>query len=391
VTQPSSKTAGGITVYIQEELTDARLRCEQLKGYVTDAVKMVQESDKRDHFFEVAGNLIYGIPEALFKLDKALSATALAVSRLDYQELKQDLKPEKADELERVLNQVRIQVPQRRSQPLLPHKEASTMYRIASTSHVAPALRRIAEFITTQPTPRQVEARVRRVLMAMSQTAQEAVQAMGDMQAGSREEVMEGFKSANPSLSKEQLEEIADHWEENKDVVKDKQASSPRRFPAAPPAHVHGAILRTAAAIEAGQLSPSAAKHRLHRVLMAMSQTAQEAINAMGPVEAGSREEVMEGFKSSNPALSKEQLEEIADHWEENKDVVKDKQAALPLENARFVQMVENMIENAQGMLKQVERLGGIEAALTRGHGATLQGQLREIDSVVRVLQRRLG
>ena len=33
---------------------------------------------------------------------------------------------------------------------------------------------------------------------------------------------MKGFKSANPDLSDAQLEEIADQWEKNKDVVKDK-------------------------------------------------------------------------------------------------------------------------------------------------------------------------
>jgi len=64
--------------------------------------------------------------------------------------------------------------------------------------------------------------RVRRVLMALSQTAQQALEAMGPIQANSREEVMKGFKSANPDLSEAQLTEIADQWEKNKDVVKDK-------------------------------------------------------------------------------------------------------------------------------------------------------------------------
>ena len=58
---------------------------------------------------------------------------------------------------------------------------------------------------------------------------------------------------------------------------------------------------------------------------MALSQTAQQAIEAMGPLQATTKEDVMEGFKKANPALTQDQLEEIAEHWDRNKDVVKDK------------------------------------------------------------------
>jgi hypothetical protein len=107
--------------------------------------------------------------------------------------------------------------------PPLPVQGKTAMFKAASQSHIAGALHRIAGEVEagTIP-PREASLRLRRVLMALSQTAQEAVQAMGDIQGSSREEVMKGFKSANPDLTKEQLEEIADHWEKNKDVVKDK-------------------------------------------------------------------------------------------------------------------------------------------------------------------------
>ena len=59
--------------------------------------------------------------------------------------------------------------------------------------------------------------------------------------------------------------------------------------------------------------------------MKALSQTSQQALEAMGPIQANSREEVMKGFKSANPDLSEAQLEEIADQWEKNKDVVKEK------------------------------------------------------------------
>lgn len=39
--------------------------------------------------------------------------------------------------------------------------------------------------------------------------------------ANSREEVMKGFKEANPDMTQEDLEKAADMWEKHKDVVKD--------------------------------------------------------------------------------------------------------------------------------------------------------------------------
>jgi hypothetical protein len=215
-----------------EELTDARMRCDQLKRYVAQAVKMINNSEKRDHFFEVAGNLLYGIPEALFKLDKALDATALAASRLDYEELKQQLKPEKAEELEQVLNEVRIRHIDRRSDPatLLKGKTTMRVFKAASQDRIASALRKVADEVEAGVLhPTTASVRLYRVLMALSQTAEQALQAMAPFQADSREEVMEGFKDANPNLSQAELEEIADQWEKNKNVVKDKSAAAPAR------------------------------------------------------------------------------------------------------------------------------------------------------------------
>jgi hypothetical protein len=230
----------GVLVYLVEELTDARLRCEQLKKFVSQAVRLIAVSPHRDHFYEVAGDTIYGIPDALFKLDKALSATALAASRLDYEELKSQLKPEKVEELEDVLRNTRIRQIDRVSPFIQPQpnnlqeltKHSSTvssqgkrepMFRAASSNRIATALHRIADEVqSARIPPQEASRRVRRILMALSQTSQQAIEAMGPIQATTRDEVMEGFKSANPSLSEEDLQEIADQWERNKSVVKDK-------------------------------------------------------------------------------------------------------------------------------------------------------------------------
>jgi len=231
VTAAVTKKAGPM-VYLQEELTDARLRCDQLKKFLDKAVRLISESSHRDHFYEVAGDIIYGIPDVVFRLDKALDATALAASRLDYEELKQGLKPEKVEELENVLKDVRIRHIDRRSPNIQPRNPFAppgkqAMFKLASTNLVSSTLRKLADYIDHDPKPNRhvIIGALHRIKMGLSQTAQEAIQAMGPLQANSREEVMKGFKEANPDLTEAQLNEIADQWEKNKDVVKDKQAA----------------------------------------------------------------------------------------------------------------------------------------------------------------------
>lgn len=107
------RTATGATVYVQQELSDARLHVEQLKYAAVKALDLINASQKRDHFYAIAGDLIYGIPMTLAKLERALDTAAMAVNKLDYEELRQVIRPEKVDELERVLEEVRLYIPRR--------------------------------------------------------------------------------------------------------------------------------------------------------------------------------------------------------------------------------------------------------------------------------------
>ena len=109
------KRVASATVYIQEELSDARLRADELKNYVVRALDLVHTSPQRDHFYAVAGDIIHAVPDCMLKLERALQAAAMAVNKFDYEELRQVLRPEKVDELERVLEDVRIRVPRRTS------------------------------------------------------------------------------------------------------------------------------------------------------------------------------------------------------------------------------------------------------------------------------------
>lgn len=109
---PKHREAGA-TIYIQEELSDARLRCDEIKHLLVKALDLVHASSQRDHLYAVAGDIIHAMPEALLKLERALGAASMAVNKIDYEEQRQILRPEKVDELERVLEEVRIRIPHR--------------------------------------------------------------------------------------------------------------------------------------------------------------------------------------------------------------------------------------------------------------------------------------
>lgn len=109
----AAKTATSATAYIQDELSTARLAVDELKNGIVKAINLVNASTKRDHIYGVAGDIITSIPQSLVKLEKALNTAALCVSKQDYEELRQTIRPDKVDELERILDDVRLKLPRR--------------------------------------------------------------------------------------------------------------------------------------------------------------------------------------------------------------------------------------------------------------------------------------
>ena len=277
----SNERTGSISVFLVEELGDARVRCEQLKSYVDEALNLVETSEHRDHFFEVAGHLLHGIPEVLFKMEKALEAASMAASRIDYEEIKERLKPEKVEELEKALQDVRIRHPKRRSDGTpgqgTDNDETGKDQGAMNAKTAAYDLVLIADHVdrtgsvpmdklftliarlekgkreasASGATPQKVSGYFRALAEDLAKTADETdpakkpsrfalaqalrrvvadqmpinmAQVAGQIyqQANSREDVMKGFKEANPSMSEADLEKAADQWEANKNVVKDK-------------------------------------------------------------------------------------------------------------------------------------------------------------------------
>lgn len=217
--QRTRQKTAGVTVYLMEELGDARMRCDQLVRYVDEAIKLVEASPQKEAVFETAGHLVRSIPETTFKLQKALQAVALAATRLDYEELKQELRPEKVEQLEKVLQDVRIRQVKRRSQPWAPEEAAKMRSFAAQVRLLDEELSKMENVTMSQDSA--LEWKVGHNVQAEDWTGHFSQ----TTQLASPDEVRENFKKENPELSDEDLDKFVSQWLKNKDVVKDKNAS----------------------------------------------------------------------------------------------------------------------------------------------------------------------
>lgn len=113
VGRPKSASA---TIYLMDELSDARMRCDELVRAIAEANQLVERAPDKDRLYELAGHLIQSIPSTAFELQKALQAAALAANHMDSEKIEQD-QPVKTQELENVLDDVRMrQVPMKNLQ-----------------------------------------------------------------------------------------------------------------------------------------------------------------------------------------------------------------------------------------------------------------------------------
>ena len=414
---PQDKNASRIIIYLCEELGDARLRASQLQGYVKQATDLIEKSPHRDHFFEVAAHLIHGIPQTLFKLGKALDASALAAARLDYEEIKQGLKPEKADELEQVMEDNRLRYLKRRSdEEIMTPKQAARILnlladktreagrvpvtpllqliaslegptgRVASvtsslTQRAEDVFRKASEAILTpgeEPSRMALAALMRQVLADTIQPTAQAMQAAIFAQATSRQDVIDGFMSANPGMSDADAEKAADEWEKNKDVVKDKTAVDfkgvakdlleKRKGSGQEDLH-YRAYLR---AVIDGQPAEHLAKK-----FDGSKQAKQDLIDEAGkaPKTAGAGEE----FQKANPAITDEQAKIIDEMHAKHKDNFKAASALDPAAVNAFRDVL--LPKSWPGILRAVagasgemfDKLGAVKRAV---HGGGDPGQL---------------
>jgi len=67
---------------LTEGVTRARLESHRIRHMVNRVLKLIEESDKKDHIYQMAGDVIVGVPERMDQLDVSLDRTGLALSKL---------------------------------------------------------------------------------------------------------------------------------------------------------------------------------------------------------------------------------------------------------------------------------------------------------------------
>jgi len=255
----AKKTASGIIVYLQEELGDARLRSQQLTQLLGAATELIEKSAHKDDFYEVAGHLLYSIPDTAFKLSKALDAAALAAAKLDYEEIKQGLKPEKVEELEAALEDARLRYLNRRSNEdtmnpkiasdiltqLADETDATDVVPVAKLAKLIALLERGTKRASDQPARaaavfRSAAGHLGSVKGASRvQLAQNLRRILADSQMDPTAGAGEQFQKENPKITDEEVKKINEEHDKNKDVIKDKAnggGSKEARFETGKPA-----------------------------------------------------------------------------------------------------------------------------------------------------------
>lgn len=375
-TSPGRQKTASALVYMIEELGDARMRCDQLLRYISEAVKLIEKSPQKEHFFEVAGHLIYAVPEAAFKLQKALQAVALSANRVDYEELKQELRPDKVNELENVLEDVRIRHPQRRSGP--PGKQAYVDVDPDSALQVETALEDIRA-MSMAALMKVNSGSWRWVILGMSFVVGRIGHALTML--GQDSSVAEKLQKQLKRVSQQvrpgtdfpeaRIEQVEKALQEVKllaaKAVTRVDAGSWRKAMRG----LYEIVGRLGTVLTLVDEDPALIERLQRQLLLVGNRMTASAKHGLSSeqLQMGSVEEVREDFKKQNPDISDEDLDKVVENWFKHKDVVKDKEAAASLSR----QMLESDLKTQFKALEKsnvYERLHSIADAFENLHRA---------------------
>lgn len=80
----SSRTASSQVAWalLTEGVTRARLESHRLQHLLNRALKLVEASKDKEHLYQIAGDIITGMPDRLDMLQQALDRTNLALSKM---------------------------------------------------------------------------------------------------------------------------------------------------------------------------------------------------------------------------------------------------------------------------------------------------------------------
>jgi hypothetical protein len=93
---------------LTQGVTSSRIEAHKLKNYFQRVQTLVDSSEKKDHLYQVAGDLLKAFPEVLERLSNQLDKTSYALSMMGQDFLAQQLPFEDKNE---VLNAVAVTKP----------------------------------------------------------------------------------------------------------------------------------------------------------------------------------------------------------------------------------------------------------------------------------------
>ena len=67
---------------LTEGVAQARLNAHRLRHQVERTLRLVEESEQKEHLYQLAGDMIVSVPKRLDDLEVALDRTALALSKM---------------------------------------------------------------------------------------------------------------------------------------------------------------------------------------------------------------------------------------------------------------------------------------------------------------------
>lgn len=123
--------------------------------------------------------------------------------------------------------------------------------------------------------------------------------------------------------------------------------------------------------------------------LLALAEKFEKRAQEFGDEDLSNEEEI----KDQNRSV----FESLPDHEQNEdpkltqyRDKLEENTTKHPLPTVAFNRLLSFIEHHCGAMQRQVERFGGLDKAIERGHLETLIGQLNEISSAVRTLERRL-
>jgi len=79
---PKTASSQAAWALLTEGVTRARIEAHRLEHLIGRGLKMAEQSPEREHIYQVAGDIIVGLPNRLNALKMSLDRTGLALSRM---------------------------------------------------------------------------------------------------------------------------------------------------------------------------------------------------------------------------------------------------------------------------------------------------------------------